>query len=335
MPGVPRMYQCTVAGAGRVGHRASTPGPGGRTPIGHRGPATERAPIGDRRRRPGAWNNPPSSNRAGGVATVDSAQVVALGLGGLIGLVMAMTGAGGGTLAVPLLIFALDLPLARAAPLSLVAVGAAACFGALLGLRAGHVRYRAAALMAASGWLGAPLGVWLGLRMPRIPLILAFALVLLWSAWRMWHGPGIGKPGAAASRPCRIGADGRLRWTAACARGLAGAGFAAGVLASLLGVGGGFVIVPALMRVTDCELSHVTATALAVIALVTAGSLAATLLAGGALDGSFALPFVAGTIAGLVLGRPWALRLPARHVQRAFAGAAMVAALLLAGRALA
>jgi len=66
-------------------------------------------------------------------------------LGALIGMVMALTGAGGGVLAIPLLVFGLHLPVQQAAPVGLVAVGMAAALGAALGLRQGIVRYRAAA----------------------------------------------------------------------------------------------------------------------------------------------------------------------------------------------
>ncbi|MEJ7806353.1 MAG: TSUP family transporter, partial [Telluria sp.] len=69
-------------------------------------------------------------------------------LGMLTGVVMGLTGAGGGILAVPLLVFGLQLSVAEAGPIALLAVGAAAGVGALLGLRAGIVRYRAAVLVA-------------------------------------------------------------------------------------------------------------------------------------------------------------------------------------------
>ena len=65
----------------------------------------------------------------------------AFALGGLVGLLLALTGAGGGILAVPLLVFALHLGLAQAAPIGLLAVGLAAAMAATLGLRDGIVRY--------------------------------------------------------------------------------------------------------------------------------------------------------------------------------------------------
>jgi uncharacterized membrane protein YfcA len=79
-------------------------------------------------------------------------------LGALVGVIMGLTGAGGGILAVPLLVFGLHLTVASAAPLGLLAVGIAAAMGAAVGLRAGVVRYRAALLIALTGIVFNPLG---------------------------------------------------------------------------------------------------------------------------------------------------------------------------------
>ncbi|HJU70210.1 MAG TPA: sulfite exporter TauE/SafE family protein, partial [Paucimonas sp.] len=88
----------------------------------------------------------------------------ALILGIIVGVVLALTGAGGGILAVPLLIFGARLGVAEAGPIGLLAVGMAATLGALLGLRAGTVRYRAALLVACAGMLFSPAGIWLAQR---------------------------------------------------------------------------------------------------------------------------------------------------------------------------
>ena len=110
-----------------------------------------------------------------------------LALGALVGLLLALTGAGGGILAVPLLVFALHLGVAEAAPIGLLAVGLAAAMAAALGLRDGIVRYRAAMLMGGLAMVLAPLGVAAAQRVPNAPLTIAFAAVLALSAWRMWQ----------------------------------------------------------------------------------------------------------------------------------------------------
>jgi len=151
-------------------------------------------------------------------------------LGAIVGVILALTGAGGGILAVPLLIFALDLSMKQAAPVGLVAVGLSAAVGAALGLREGTVRYRAAALMGVAGIALAPFGVWLGQRVPNPPLLIGFAFVLGSVAWRMFwlsrHPSAAGGARNPARHPsCVVDpATGRLRWTLPCTRTLATTG---------------------------------------------------------------------------------------------------------------
>jgi len=109
-------------------------------------------------------------------------------LGAAVGLILALTGAGGGIIGVPLLVFGLGLPIQQAGPIGLLAVGLAAGLGSLLGLRQGILRYRAAALIGACGLLTVPAGVFLARHIPNQPLTLAFALLLGWTGWRaLWR----------------------------------------------------------------------------------------------------------------------------------------------------
>ena len=111
---------------------------------------------------------------------------VSMLLGGVVGLILALTGAGGAIVAVPLLLFVLHLDVAEAAPLALLAVGLSAGMGAIIGLRAGIVRYRAAGFIALTGILGSPVGLSLAHRLPNGPLALLFAGVLAFVAFRMF-----------------------------------------------------------------------------------------------------------------------------------------------------
>lgn len=254
--------------------------------------------------------------------------LLASGLGAIVGVILALTGAGGGSLAVPLLVFGLHLPMQQAAPVALVAVGLASGLGAALGLRDGLVRYRAAALIGLTGMALAPLGVWLAQHLPTAPLMLMFSGVMGQSAWRMWRAlrsdaaptPAGEEPQLPQERrPCRINPDeGRLTWTRPCARALAGIGMLSGLLSGLLGVGGGFVIVPALTRHTDISPRSIAATSLAVIALVSMGGITAA--AGhGTFPWRVAVPFGLGAASALLLGRQVAHRLAGRRLQQIFA----------------
>jgi uncharacterized membrane protein YfcA len=261
--------------------------------------------------------------------------IVGAALGALVGLLLALTGAGGGILAVPLLVFGLDLSVAQSAPIGLIAVGLSAAIGAGLGLREGIVRYRAAALIGGVGMALAPVGVWLAQRTPNAPLTVAFSFVLAFTAWRMFRlsrRAGAAHPAAHhATLPCVLdAAQGRLVWTRPCARALAFTGAVSGALSGLLGVGGGFVIVPALTRYTDLAVRSILATSLAVIALVSVGGVGAAALHG-SIAWTIALPFAAGAVAALLVGRRIAARVAGPRLQQGFAVvSALVAALLLA-----
>ncbi|MDQ1829271.1 sulfite exporter TauE/SafE family protein [Massilia scottii] len=258
-------------------------------------------------------------------------------LGFTVGIVLALTGAGGGILAVPLLVFGAGLSMAEAGPIGLLAVALAASLGAVMGLRSGTVRYKAALLVAAAGVVCSPLGLWLAQRMPNRPLTAMFAVVLMYVAVRAWQrsrcAAGTAPP-RRAPPPCRLDlARGKLNWTAPCARALCWSGAAAGGLSGLLGVGGGFVMVPALQRFTDLGTQSVMATSLAVIALVSMSGVAAS-AASGHLQWAIALPFALGALAGMGGGRLLAARLPGARLQQGFALVSALVALALLIRAL-
>lgn len=251
--------------------------------------------------------------------------LLAAGLGLTVGIILALTGAGGGILAVPLLMFGLDWNITQAAPVALLAVGASAALGALIGLKQGAVRYRAAALIAVTGGIITPLGVQLAHAVPTRPLTVAFAAVLLYVAIRTFRQatPQSTAAGVAeapqVSAPCSISPQsGRFAWNPACARWLVGTGTLVGFLTGLLGVGGGFVLIPALKRATDLPMQSIIATSLAVIALVSAAAVASTWFAG-KLDFSVGLPFVAGALAGMLAGRLIAGLLSGPRMQQGFA----------------
>lgn len=251
-------------------------------------------------------------------------------LGAAVGLVLGLTGAGGGIFAVPALVFGLGWGVPQAGPVALLAVGASAAVGSAQGLRAGLVRYRAAMLMAGVGVCVAPLGTWMAHRLPERWLVGLFAIAMLIVATRMYRASRSGASGAAKAAgngesancaplpPCRLDpATGRLHWTRRVAGTLGGIGVVSGFASGLLGVGGGFVIVPALRRFTDITVHGVVATSLFVIALISAGTVANAWWHG-MHPGTQGWMFVAGAIIGMLLGRALAPRLAASKLQQLF-----------------
>lgn len=265
--------------------------------------------------------------------------VTDLVLGLIVGTILALTGAGGGILAVPLLVFGAHLGVAQAAPIGLLAVGMSAALGAVLGLRAKIVRYKAATLIAVTGMLFSPAGMWLAHRIDNRWLGVLFAAVLLFVAFRTWRQATDNKPAALQEcdpdLPCvRDSGTGRFIWTARCAQALALSGTIAGLLSGLLGVGGGFVMVPALRRFTDLDMQSTVATSLAVIALVSMTGVLTSAVAG-VMDWSVALPFSSGALAGMLGGRLVSAKLAGPQLQAGFAAVSAAVAIGMIARSFA
>lgn len=260
-----------------------------------------------------------------------------LTLGLLIGLVMALTGAGGGVLAVPLLVVSTGLAVQEVSPVGLLAVGLAATLGAALGFRAGQVRYKAAMLMGFIGLIFSPLGFWAARQVDTQILGLVFAMLLVWVAFNAFRGSNnstsnaIDAPptGSISSCPCiQNPSTGRFIWTWPCARALIASGAIAGFLSGLLGVGGGFVLVPALQRFTNLTVQSITVTSLAVIAIVSAAGVLNSATSG-EFNVDVGVTFAAAAAVGMLGGRLISNRLPGAHLRKAFGAMCLVVAVLM------
>jgi uncharacterized membrane protein YfcA len=276
----------------------------------------------------------------------DAAEMIAI-LGVLVGLVLGLTGAGGSVFAVPLLMFGLDWTLTQAVPVALIAVCASAAFGTLAAWNVSYVRYRAATVIALVGCITAPLGLRFADRLPESWLAAAFAALLTVVALRLIvqarGSPadtrvvraavaGDGKP--AAGPMCRSSVStGRLIWTRKCALAISGIGATAGFLSGMLGVGGGFVIVPSLRAATVLSMHSAVATSLMAIALTSAGTVAASMAMGRSLPWIVALPFGLGSKIGMLAGRKIAPRIAGPRLQQGFAVVMLCAAASLIVRA--
>ena len=246
---------------------------------------------------------------------------------------MGLTGAGGGILSVPLLVFFLGLPIAEAAPIALCAVALASGIGAILGLENKSLRYKAAGFMAIFGLALSPIGLWLAPKIPNAPLQILFSLILLYVAVRLLHQTRNEIKGIPEEHrkppPCLMNPTvGKLQWTLPCARALMIAGSLAGFLSGLLGVGGGFIIVPALKRYTDLPVNSIVATSLGVLAIITGGG-AIFSAAAGNLNILIAAPFAIAALGGLLLGLLLGKQLSGPHTQLIFSIFTLVIAISL------
>lgn len=256
-------------------------------------------------------------------------------LGVLIGLVLGLTGAGGGILAVPALVIGLGFDITTAAPIALIAVGLAALLGAADGLRKHQVRYKAAIFMAASGAVCSTVGIRLAHALPEVALITVFSGVMLLIAMRTARQALIGAHAHVprTNKPCQLNpATGRLRWTRRCTATLAAIGAVTGIFAGMLGVGGGFIIVPALRRYTDINMHGIISTSLMLIALVSLSAATGAFLHGITVP-KIGWVFIMATITGMVAGRSISTRVPAQTLHIVFAALTVSVACILLWRA--
>jgi len=258
--------------------------------------------------------------------------ILSLLFGLIVGFALGLTGGGGSVFAVPLLVYGLGVPAHEAVVVSLAAVGATAFGGGLARWRDGQAEYRIAVIFGLSGIVGAPLGAWLNPKLPETALLASFALLMLAVALRMWRQATrrpeetrIVRAGAdpgddSAGPACRYDPSGQLQFTSRCAVRLALTGSATGLLSGLFGVGGGFLIVPALVLVASLPMRRAVATSLWVIAIISMIGLLSHLAAGHRLDVGIAAGFVLGGLGGMALGIAVGRRIAGPVLQKLFAG---------------
>ena len=250
--------------------------------------------------------------------------------GTLVGLSLGLTGAGGSIVAVPLLMTFSHWSPQRAAPVALIAVVAAAAIGAVEGSFRGLVRHRAGCIMGITGLVAAPLGVSLGWAVSQTTALVAFGIVFMAVATRMLLQARLQASEAGTECPapevksgwalCRLDpGSGRIRWTSPCAAMLGATGALAGMLAGSLGIGGGFVIIPALRQTTELKMQETVATSLMVIAIVGSGALSFSLWSGVRIPLAVAIPFAVGAVGGMLVGRRAARRITGPYLQAGFA----------------
>jgi uncharacterized membrane protein YfcA len=176
----------------------------------------------------------------------------------LIGVALGFFGGGGSILTVPLLVYVFGLDPKQAIASSLLIVALASISGAFQHARAGNLRPRTGFVFGGAGMAGADLGARAGAYVDGGVLILLFASMMVITALAMWRG---GTDPAPALEP-GPGATARLM-----AQGLA-----VGAFTGLVGAGGGFLIVPALVLWAGLPMAAAVGTSLLVIVLKSAAA---------------------------------------------------------------
>jgi uncharacterized membrane protein YfcA len=265
-----------------------------------------------------------------------------LGLGLLIGLSLGALGGGGSILTVPALVYVIGQDARDATTSSLFIVGITGLIGTLGHAGSGRVRWRIGLVFGVTGIAASFAGTAVNRRIDPDVLLLAFAALILIAAAGMLlkaspstaapaphpelvtSGPSGGHPPARSAT--RVGPPGtdrvkpppgrRAKWLRAVKVVIAG--LLIGFLTGFFGVGGGFVIVPALTLALGLPMAEAVATSLLVIAINSGASLAAR--AGTAhFDWAVILPFTLAATAGSLAGKKVADRLSGMALTRSFA----------------
>jgi uncharacterized membrane protein YfcA len=184
--------------------------------------------------------------------------IAAVAAGLVVGALVGLLGGGGSILAVPALVYAAGQDLPQAVATSLLVVGITAGVALVPRLRGGQIAWRIALLFGAAGAATAFTGAAVNRRLPEEVTLALFAALMVGAGVRMLQE----KPTTGAA--CAV-VGGRVNWRRCVPRTVAG-GLVVGFLTGLLGVGGGFLIIPVLVIVLGLPMATAVGTSLVIIA---------------------------------------------------------------------
>lgn len=222
-----------------------------------------------------------------------------------VGVALGLLGGGGSILAVPLLIYVGGLDAKEAIATSLLVVGTTSAIGTIPHALAGRVRWRTGLVFGAAGMAGAYTGGRLAASIPAGLLLAAFALMMLATAAAMLRGrPAVESDAGPGPHELPV-------------LHVLGEGVAVGLVTGLVGAGGGFLVVPALVLLGGLPMPSAVGTSLVVIAMKSFAGLAGY-LATVEIDWSLAAAVTAAAVAGSFAGARLAGRIDHEVLRRAF-----------------
>jgi uncharacterized protein len=229
--------------------------------------------------------------------------ILALALAAAIGFSLALLGSGGSIITLPVLVYAAGVPVQQAIGMSLAIVGGTSLAASVLNARGGLVHTKAALLFSVTGIVGALGGAQLTHLVSPAVLMLLFGALMVVVATLMLRQKKELAPDPATE----------CRWQRCASIGLV-----VGGLTGFLGVGGGFLLVPAMVFFGRLPLKVAIATSLVVITVNSFGGLLGHLQQT-PFDWKVAGMFLGVALAGMLAGRAFAGRVATAHLRKAFA----------------
>ena len=239
-----------------------------------------------------------------------------LALSVVIGVALGLLGGGGSILTVPILLYVAGLEPKAAIATSLLVVGVTSAAGAVSHARAGRVQWRTGLLFGGAGMAGAYGGGRAAEFIPGTWLLVAFGLMMAVTAVAMLRGRQ-----TSERQPPKEMAVGRILID----------GVIVGAVTGLVGAGGGFLVVPALVLLGGVPMATAVGTSLIVIAMKSGAGLLGY-LSSTTIDWPLALGVTAAAVVGSVLGGQMAGRISQDNLRRAFAWFVAVMAVVVLGQ---
>jgi uncharacterized membrane protein YfcA len=241
--------------------------------------------------------------------------IPALVLGAVVGAVLGVVGGGGSIIAVPALVYGVGLSTAEAIPTALLVVGVSSLGALLPRLREG-INWPVLLLVGAAGAPAAWGGAAVGRLLDPDLLMLAFAAIMVVAAVRMLRGT------AETEGSCSTGPGKSFR---SCAPKAVGVGLLVGFLTGLLGVGGGFLLTPALTLFLGLRMKEAVGTSLAIIAVNSAAGFSAH-AAGFTINWAIVLAFAVPAVLGSLAAARFTRSLKDSHIRISFAALIFIVA---------
>ena len=237
-----------------------------------------------------------------------STLVLGIALAILVGVSLGLLGGGGSILPVPILVYVLGLPAHEAIAMSLLVVGTTSVAALIPHAGGGRVRWHLGALFGAASMVGAYGAGRVAKVVPAVVLLLLFGAMMLVTAFAMMRkgSHDAAAEDAAPQQP-------KLRYTVIALEGLL-----VGAFTGLVGAGGGFLVVPALLLLGKLPMRQAVGTSLLIIAMKSfagfAGYLSTT-----AIDWQLAAMITAAAVVGSFFGASFAGRVRQDLLRRGFA----------------
>jgi len=229
--------------------------------------------------------------------------VIGFALASLIGLSLGMLGGGGSILTVPVLVYVMGFAAKPAIALSLPVVGITSLVGAVVHWRLGNVRLRTAAPFGLLAMVGAFVGAKLAVFLTGATQLSLLSVVMLVAAAFMMRGRRSGEASSPRSPSPVL---------------IVPVALGVGLLTGLVGIGGGFLVVPALVLLAGVPMRQAVGTSLVVIAMNSASGFLGY-LGNVAIDWAFLAGFTAVAVVGMLIGSALSRRVPQAALRRAFA----------------